>query len=156
MTKQRKILIALTVLYAGMMAHLLFFREPAFTDEPYWGQVRAHFNIIPLRTIRLYLGLLEHPSRPWLMRLAHVNLLGNVLLFIPLGTLPPLLHPKMRRFWKTLLLAAGIMTAVELTQMLLLVGTCDVDDLILNLTGTALGYGLYRLLHPNAPDGGEI
>lgn len=148
MPRQRKVLISFTVLYSGIMVYLLLFREPALTDEPYWGQVRTHFNLIPFRTIQLYLGLLEHPTRPWLMWLAHVNLLGNVLLFIPLGIFPPLLHPNMRRFWKTILLAAGIMTTVELAQMLLLVGTCDVDDLILNTTGAALGYGLYRLLHP--------
>ena len=35
---------------------------------------------------------------------------------------------------------------VELLQMLLLVGTCDVDDLIQNLLGAALGYGLFRLM----------
>ena len=38
------------------------------------------------------------------------------------------------------------MIPVELLQMLLLVGTCDVDDLILNLLGAALGDGLFRLM----------
>ena len=148
MTRQQKFLTTFAVLYTEMMVYLLFFREPSFTDEPYWGLVRAHFNPVPFRTIKLYLRLLENPARPWLMRLAHVNLLGNVLLFIPLGIFPPLLHPNMRRIWKTILLAAGIMPAVALAQMLLLVGTCDVDDLILNVTGAALGYGLFRLIHP--------
>lgn len=147
MTRQRKILITLAVLYAEMMVYLLFFREPAFTDEPYWGQVRAHFNPVPFRTISLYLGLLERPSRPWLIRLARVNLWGNVLLFLPLGLLPPVLLPSMRRFWKTLLLAAGIMSTVELLQMLLLVGTCDIDDLILNLLGASFGYLLFYLFY---------
>ena len=128
-----------------MMVYLLFFREPAFTDEPYWGQLRAHFNPVPFRTIGLYLGLLERPSRPWLVRLARVNLWGNILLFVPLGLLPPLLQPKMRSLWRTLLLAALVMVTVEVLQMLLLVGTCDVDDLILNLLGAALGYGLFKL-----------
>ena len=54
----------------------------------------------------------------------------------------------MQRFWKVTVLAAGIMAVVELAQMLLLVGTCDVDDLILNVTGAALGYWLFRILHP--------
>ena len=148
MTRQRKILITFAVLYTEMMVYLLFFREPSFTDEPYWEQVRAHFNPIPLRRIGLYLRLLENPSRPWLIRLAHVNLLGNVLLFIPLGLFPPLLYPEMQKFWKIILQAAGTMTVVELAQMLLLVGTCDVDDLILNVAGAALGYGLFRIIHP--------
>ena len=76
-----------------------------------------------------------------------------MLLFIPLGLFPPLLHEKMGRFWKTILLAAGIVTMVELLQMLLLVGTCDIDDLLLNVLGAALGYGLYRLArHQKTPE----
>ena len=149
MTRQRKILYVLAAVYVGMMVYLLFFREPAFTDEPYWGQVRAHFNPVPFRTIGLYLGLLERPSRPWLVRLARINLWGNLLLFVPLGLLPPMLFQKMRQFWKTLLLAAVVMLTVEMLQMLLLVGTCDVDDLILNLLGAAMGYGLYSLHRRN-------
>lgn len=149
MTRQRKILIAFAAVYAEMMVYLLFFREPAFTDEPYWGQVRAHLNPIPFRTIGLYLGLLQRPSQPWLIRLARVNLWGNILLFIPLGLFPPLLWEKLRRFWKTGLLCIGVMFTVEVLQMLLLVGTCDVDDLILNLLGAAIGYSLYALSHRN-------
>lgn len=148
MSKQRKILIGLAVCYAAAMLYLLLFRVPSFSDEPYFQQLRDHLNPIPLRTIGLYLRLLEPPLRPHLVRLAHVNLLGNILLFIPLGLLPPLLSSKMQRFWKVALLAAGIMAAVELAQMLLLVGTCDVDDLILNVAGAALGYWLFRLIHP--------
>lgn len=147
MTKQRKILRFLAALYAAGMIYLLFFRSPAFSDEPYWGQVRSRLNIIPFHTIRLYLGLLDRPSQPWLVRLAHINLLGNTLLFIPLGLFPPLLWISMRRFWKTALLAAGVMTVVELLQMLLLLGTCDIDDLILNVLGACLGYLLFYLNH---------
>lgn len=148
MSRQRKVLIGLAVCYAAVMLYLLLFRVPSFSDEPYFQQLRDHLNPIPLRTIGLYLRLLEPPIRPHLVRLAHVNLLGNILLFIPLGLLPPLLSSKMQRFWKVALLAAGIMAAVELAQMLLLVGTCDVDDLILNVAGAALGYWLFRLIHP--------
>ena len=149
MTRQRKVLLFMTAAYTTMMVYLLFFRSPALTDEPYWGQVKAHLNLVPFRTIKLYLRLLGRPGQPWLIRLARVNLLGNILLFVPLGLFPPLLHSSLRRFWKTALLAAGIMTAVELLQMLLLVGTCDIDDLILNLQGASLGYLLFYLNHRN-------
>lgn len=145
MAKRQKLLIFLALLYTAAMAALLFFRELGYTGDPYLGQMADHFNPVPFRTIGLYLRLLKNSSRPWLVRLARVNLFGNVLLFIPLGLFPPLLVEKMRRFWKTILLAAGIVTMVELLQMLLLVGTCDIDDLILNVLGAALGYGLFRL-----------
>lgn len=153
MAKRRKLFIFLALTYAAVMAALLFFRELGYTGDPYLGQLANHFNPIPFRTIGLYLRLLNHPSRPWLVRLARVNLFGNVLLFIPLGLFPPLLWTTMRRFWKTILLSAGIVTVVELLQMLLLVGTCDIDDLLLNVLGAALGYGLYRLArHQKTPE----
>ena len=44
-----------------------------------------------------------------------------------------------RVFTVTLLIAV-----VETTQLFTLLGSCDVDDLILNLLGAALGYGIYN------------
>lgn len=35
---------------------------------------------------------------------------------------------------------------IELSQLVLKVGSCDVDDVLLNTLGCCLGYGLYRLL----------
>jgi len=34
-------------------------------------------------------------------------------------------------------------------QLLTLLGSCDIDDLLLNLMGTALGYGVFRLMPGN-------
>ena len=47
---------------------------------------------------------------------------------------------------KALLCAALIITAVEIAQLLTLVGSCDVDDLILNLAGSTVGYILYKII----------
>ena len=41
------------------------------------------------------------------------------------------------------------MTVVEVLQMLLRVGVCDVDDLILNTLGAAIGYGCYAVYRHN-------
>lgn len=132
----------LLTVYAGVMLWLLFWRDRRAPGVPYLHQLPLHVNLYPLRTIRLYLRLLRS-SRPHLVRIALVNLLGNVVLFLPLGFLTPMLFPGLRRWHRMLLTAAGIIIAVELLQMVLLVGTCDVDDLLLNLLGTAAGYGLF-------------
>ncbi len=141
----RKFIWLVAAAYTAVMLLLLLNRESGISEPPYSPQLRTHFNPIPFHTITLFLRSLMPPYRPWLIRGAVTNLLGNILLFIPLGLLPPLLWSWSRKLWKTLLLAAGIMTAIELLQMFLLVGTCDVDDLILNVTGAAIGYGLYKL-----------
>ena len=147
MDKRRKIEKWILALYALGMLVLLFHREVPESTAPYFEQLTRHINLSPLRTIRLYWGLLRHP-RPPLVRLAVVNLAGNIVLFIPLGYLLRAVFPKLRKSWRALLAAAGIIILVELCQMSTLLGTCDVDDLILSLLGCALGCGLYSLTVP--------
>jgi len=88
--------------------------------------------------------LLYDPSQ-YNIRLAIVNLFGNIALFVPLGYFLPRLWEGLRKWWRTWLATLLVMTAVELTQLFTLRGTCDVDDLILNLLGAAIGYGIFCL-----------
>jgi glycopeptide antibiotics resistance protein len=39
-----------------------------------------------------------------------------------------------------------IICAIELLQLFTLTGVCDVDDLILNMTGVLIGYIAYRIV----------
>ena len=75
---------------------------------------------------------------------AAINLLGNIVLFIPLGSFLPKLWIKSPQLWKVLLCVTGIIALVETVQVLTLLGRCDIDDLLLNLLGSAIGYGLYN------------
>jgi len=146
---RRKLHIFLFSGYGVLMLWLLFHRPGYMDGIPYWQQVEGNLNLIPFRTLRLFVRLLQS-SRPYLVRAAVINLAGNVIMFIPLGMFPPLLFQKLSRFRNVLLMTAMIIAAVELTQLFTLVGSCDVDDLILNLTGAALGYALYKRI--NKPD----
>jgi glycopeptide antibiotics resistance protein len=76
-------------------------------------------------------------------------LAGNVLAFVPVGILVPLLRPSDRRPWLTVLVAGfGLSFLVELGQLLgsLRVGfnyrQADVDDIIVNTLGALAGYAL--------------
>lgn len=68
----------------------------------------------------------------------------NILLFLPLGLLVPLIWSRLGRFWQVLCLGAGFSLFVELTQ-LLNIRASDVDDLILNTAGTALGFAAFKV-----------
>jgi glycopeptide antibiotics resistance protein len=71
---------------------------------------------------------------------------GNVLLFVPLGFLLPLLLPRMARPWRVLAAGAGVSLLVELEQLTMPgVRRADVNDLLMNVAGTALGWLLYAL-----------
>mgnify|MGYP000973042134 CR=1 FL=1 len=95
--------------------------------------------------VRRFSRLLQPPVRPFLLRIALRNLLGNIVLFIPLGYFLPAISASLRKFYLTFLSVTIIITTVELAQLVFMVGTCDIDDLILNLLGASMGYGLYRL-----------
>ncbi len=142
---RNRIWTALFGIYCALMLWLLFDR-PGFEEGlSYWEQVQGNLNLIPFRTLKLFTELLTD-HRPYLVRIALINLLGNVIMFIPLGFLLPWVFRKLQGLLRVLLATALIITAVELIQLFTLVGSCDIDDLILNLLGAALGYGLHRML----------
>lgn len=112
-----------------------------------FGSSGENVNFVPFKTVRLYLQLLQNGASRALLRHAVINLVGNVIMFVPLGWLLPAVWEKLRAFFKTFLLAGAVICAVEAVQYLTALGSCDIDDLILNLLGVILGYGLWRLTH---------
>ncbi|MCI8293309.1 MAG: VanZ family protein [Hespellia sp.] len=69
----------------------------------------------------------------------------NCLLFLPIGFLTPFLWEKNGSFSRTLLTGFTFSLLIEISQLFNFRAT-DIDDLIMNTLGTALGFGLYRLL----------
>ena len=136
------------LLYCALMLWLLFDRSGYEPGVPYAHQLR--WNLIPFETVVLFYRLLTSGNPAYRMH-AIINLGGNILMFIPLGFFLPLLFPRLRKLGKTLLTTALIITAVEIIQLLTLVGSCDVDDLILNVLGAAIGYGFYKVTNKPAP-----
>lgn len=129
-------------LYCALMLWLLFARPGYAEGIPYGEQLR--WNLIPFETIARFLRML-HSSDPGLQRHAVINLIGNVIMFIPLGFCLPVLFQRQRKLWAVLLTTALVIILVELTQLITLVGSCDTDDLILNILGAAIGYGIFKI-----------
>jgi glycopeptide antibiotics resistance protein len=72
---------------------------------------------------------------------------ANVALFVPLGFLLPLLASRFDRLGRTVAAGFAVSTLVELSQ-LAFPGTRrpDVNDVLMNTLGTAVGFLAYRLL----------
>ena len=132
--------------YCLLMVYLLFLprgRSPVFGGG-YVDTMLANLNLQPGAEIERFLRVWNDPLYH---RAAVVNLVGNVVMFIPLGFGLPWANAPLRRFWKTLLASAAIIVLVEAIQLVTLLGHCDVDDLILNLIGVSAGYLLYFLFY---------
>lgn len=100
------------------------------------------YNLEPLRTVRLFFDMnngLSYASRL-------VNLLGNVAVFAPVGFLLPLAVSRYYSWFRLTVMSACCIMVLELAQMLLHVGSLDIDDLLLNLLGVWAGYALLRLV----------
>ena len=139
--KRRRSCFWIFVAYCALMVWLLFGRER------YDGsQAMENLNPVPLETVLRFCRVLMGDYSPDMKRHAMVNLVGNVVMFVPLGFFTSLLWQKFRPLWRCVLLGGGIIVCVELTQFVTRVGSCDFDDLLLNVVGISLGYGLMRLV----------
>lgn len=99
------------------------------------------YNVIPLQTIGLYIRHFDSfPIRTWT-----INVLGNIGVFMPFGLLLPLLFRRAREYRGFLLLFTGPLAGLELLQMVLRVGSLDVDDVILNVLGASSAYIVWKV-----------
>ena len=74
-----------------------------------------------------------------------LNLLGNLAVFTPLAFLLPFLFAVQRRWYVFLATMLLAVICVESLQLLLMLGSCDVDDLILNAGGAMIAYFVLRI-----------
>ena len=93
-----------------------------------------HYNFVPFQEILRYWNY-----RDQLGMLSFTNLAGNVLVFVPFGFLSAMASRK-RSFLRTSLDGFLLSLMVETFQLLTMVGSFDVDDLILNTFGVMLGF----------------
>jgi glycopeptide antibiotics resistance protein len=95
-------------------------------------------NFTPFKTIwPLLNGRTNH-------LIALVNLLGNIVPFMPVGFLAPLVYRKMT-WQKSLVLAIAVGLVMEGMEVVFRVGIFDVDDVLLNALGVMIGYGIFAV-----------
>ncbi len=73
------------------------------------------------------------------------NVLGNIVIFVPLGIYFPLFNHKAKRI-QTVLWVFLFSAIVESIQYIFRLGIGDIDDIILNVFGGVIGLGLYQML----------
>ncbi len=138
----------LLVAYGLLMLWLLFGRDSGWKEGySYRELLDMRLSVRPLRTIRNYWYVIQH--HPGTASWTHcvINLIGNVIMFVPLGWLIPWVFPTQRKFVVFFVTCLFFDLLVEVVQLLTLLGIFDVDDVILNMSGLLLGYLAYCLTH---------
>ena len=139
---------AVFAVYVLIMLYLMLIhgRTPTITD--YWAQFRENLNLIPFDSILFFIRRLFSHDMPNIIH-AVKNLVGNVVMFFPLGFCLPWCFSNCGTLRKTLCVSAACITAVEIIQVTTLRGFCDIDDLMLNLIGVWVGYMIYKRIAKN-------
>lgn len=117
------------------MLYLLFYRN-RYTYEGYM------YNLVPFDTIERYIVHRDHFDLDTWFK----NLFGNVVLFIPIGVFLPLFNKRFRSGFWMVTACVMIIACVELAQLVLRVGSFDIDDILLNTVGAWIGLMLVRPL----------
>lgn len=125
--------IIFACIYLFTLSYALFFKDGVHG-------LRG-INIIPFKTIVPYLTGNALANRGTMV----VNLLANVLLFVPLGFYLAIINIKNNVFYKIGIFLAVPLT-IEIVQFILKRGISDIDDIILNFLGSLLGMVLYVAL----------
>lgn len=130
---------------AGFMISLvnIFWNTVSFTPFIYGFELhKENINLIPIISIVKMITFLMTDSH---ISFTIINLFGNILFFLPVGFLLPFLSQKFERAWKTIFFGGLLSLLIEVWQLFLPRGT-DIDDIILNTLGTALGYCLFWII----------
>ncbi len=141
MRKFARILLWTAFAVYGVAVFAILFlgtRGGRFPYDSVWEYMKYSVNLIPFKTIGGY--VMDVIARRWMLGLAIKNVLGNFILFYPMGIFLPCLFKRVRTVKKTLLIAICTILSVEIVQLVFRLGIFDIDDLILNMAGWILGY----------------
>lgn len=102
----------------------------------------TRINLTPFHSIRVFF-------RHFSFSIFMINIVGNIVMFIPWGFGLPLLWKKRQSFFSAVLFSALLPLFIETVQ-LFIQRSVDVDDLILNFTGGLIGALCYFLIGKKA------
>lgn len=142
------LIYTLFAFYLMLLFYLVFFRyrvkgnlTTVFNVTNYKYYFRYSVNIVPFKTITEYILNPHNLS----FKIRYTNILGNILAFIPFGFFSTVIFKKLRGIKQIITASCMFSLCIEAIQLFFLVGSFDVDDIILNTLGGFLGYLFFML-----------
>ena len=128
----------LFLLYLMALVYFLFFSEElgrAAAGRTYSYNLKPFKEILRFWNNRESLGMLA----------VVLKLAGNVMAVMPFGAILPVLSRPARGAFQITMLSLEFSFLIECFQLMLRVGSFDVDDMILNTLGGFLGYLVFAV-----------
>lgn len=143
MKKRKRIRFISVILFVIYMLALIYFLLLSDGFGRTGGYTEYHFNLIPLKEIKRFVVYWRAIDNPFMVL---INLLGNVVAFVPFGALIRWVINRKLRWYQAVLYTFFFSLCVELLQLVAKVGVFDVDDIILNTLGGLIGFWVYYIL----------
>lgn len=117
-----------------------------YIDVVYGFDTNSTINIIPLKSLcEFFSSLMEGGGNVENNEIAELNIIGNIILFVPMGLLLPVVDEKYKSMKQITFLSVIASLLIEIIQ--LFIGrSFDVDDIIVNTIGAIFGYFIYLIL----------
>lgn len=127
-------------LYCVLLLDVVLFDSVWFDREP--EAVRT-VNLVPFRIIAAFVSSMFDSRGLFLQAVWNVG--GNLVLFCPFALFLPLCAKWTGRWYGVLGLSAAAIVAVEAAQYISARGNADIDDVILNLGGVMVLWGIMQI-----------
>jgi len=102
-------------------------------------RTNSSINLVPLW--KLFSIIRSGKKKTWLWK----EITLNIIMFIPFGTLVPLIFTD-KKLKDILYMGIGTSCVIEVLQLIMKRGLCELDDVINNSIGVILGYVIYKTL----------
>lgn len=122
--------------YVGFIVYFLLFSD--FYGRSLDGMQEYRYNLELFKEIKRFWYYKEQLG----FYAMFTNLFGNVLIFVPFGFFMPMAS-RYRSFLSATFYSFALSVCVETFQLFTRVGCFDVDDLLLNTIGGAIGYIIF-------------
>jgi glycopeptide antibiotics resistance protein len=127
-------------LYGVFICYILLLIKILLLSRTSHSEFRS-INIIPFYSIKEYI----FSNSTTIKKFAFGNVVGNIVIFIPLGTYLSLFNNN-RRVITNQLFIFIVSLFIEIIQGILGIGASDIDDIILNCLGGLIGILGYKFL----------
>lgn len=142
--KKQVLFLGVFVIYCFALIYVLFLDgRGKIYDMPLLEYIKCSVNFVPFRTISNYMNNI-HTGMINIDTILY-NLIGNFLLFFPMGFLLPITFKRLDTLFKCIIIVFSSILLVEILQLTLQIGIFDIDDFILNLLGGFIGYAMSRI-----------
>ncbi len=130
-------------IYCIALLSLLLLNRSSLYTKDFTEYARNTVNLIPFQTL---LELFRRNAEQSINAdIVFDNAVGNFLLFFPMGFYLPCISQNARKLPRLLLSVFLIVLLIETLQLVFRVGSFDVDDILLNVTGSAAGHFIWRI-----------